>query len=117
MATAREFAERGALMPLYMTKDQVLREFIDGAADMREICAGNFRRMFRFFRDYPDAASEYLTEDGFTALGVDTRADRIKTVENTMLACARLDPAKFDVSIAELTAEERRGGKPGWPCS
>lgn len=111
MSTAREFAERGALMSMYMTKDQVLREFINGAADMREICAGNFRRQFQFFRDYPDAASEYLVEDGFTALGVDFRADRIKAVENTMLTCARLDPARFDVSIAELKTKDGGGEK------
>lgn len=90
---------------MYMTKDQVLREFINGAADMREICAGKFRQ-FRFLRDYPDAVSEYLIEDGFTALGVDSSVNQIKTVENTMLACARLDPARFEVSIAELKTEE-----------
>ena len=106
LSTAREFIERGALMSIYMTKDQVLREFINGAADMREICAGNFRRQFQFFRDYPDAVSEYSIEDDFTALGVDSDANQIKTVENTMLMCARLDPARFGVSIAELKAGE-----------
>ena len=92
-------------MSIYMTKDQVLREFINGAADMREICADRFRQ-FQFLRDYPDAVSEYLIEDDFTALGVDSSVNKIKAVENTVLTCARLDPAKFDVSIAELKTEE-----------